>query len=444
MRTQFTQDQLADPALARSEQILRKCVHCGFCNATCPTYMLLGDELDSPRGRIYQIRDMLEQGGAPDPDTVTHIDRCLSCLGCMTTCPSGVDYMHLVDHARSHIAAHHKRPWRIKGTRKLLRLLTDKEPLFRLTVGLGRLVRPLAPMLPPPLQRMLRVAGKGAIVSPAPPRGCFRAEGETRLRVVLLSGCVQPALAPDINAATIRILNRFGVDVIIPEAAGCCGALSHHLGEVEAGKAQAAANIAAWRAAATQYGPIDHIVTNISGCGSHIGDYGDLFANDPNCARDATETAASSIDIADLLARLPLEQRTATLPALNVAYHAPCSLQHGQQRKGAAETLLQEMGFSVLLPRESHVCCGAAGSYTLLQPELSDRLRARKQEHLRALTPDVIATGNVGCQTHLADGLHLPVLHIVQLLDWASGGPRPPELARPPANQPMHEKGPQA
>lgn len=429
MRTQFTPTQLTDPALARSEKILRKCVHCGFCNATCPTYMLLGDELDSPRGRIYQIRDMLEQGGVPDPDTVTHIDRCLSCLGCMTTCPSGVDYMHLVDHARSHIATHHKRPLQTRGLRRMLRLLTGSERLFRRMVGFGRLARPFAPVLPAPLRRMLRVAGDGPARPPAPPRGCFRAEGNTRLRVVLLAGCVQPALAPEINAATIRILNRFGVEVIVPEAAGCCGALSHHLGEVAAGKAQAAANITAWRTATTQYGQIDHIVTNISGCGSHISDYADLFSGDRELAREASDIATSSIDIADLLAGLPLERGAAAPPNLRVAYHAPCSLQHGQQRKGAAQTLLRDMGFTVLLPRESHVCCGAAGSYTLLQPELSDRLRARKQEHLRALTPDVIATGNVGCQTHLADGFNLPSLHSVQLLDWASGGPRPPELA---------------
>ncbi len=429
MRTQFTQDQLADPALARSEKILRNCVHCGFCNATCPTYMLLGDELDSPRGRIYQIRDMLEQGGSPDPDTVTHIDRCLSCLGCMTTCPSGVDYMHLVDHARSHIASHHTRPKHIRALRKALRLLTDSEPLFRRAVGLGRLARPFAPILPAPLQRMLRVAGEGGIWPPAPPRGRFRADGQTRMRVILLSGCVQPALAPEINAATIRILNRFGVEVIVPESAGCCGALGHHLGEEEAGKSQAATNIAAWTASAVRHGPIDHIVTNISGCGSHIGDYGHLFSDDPAYADQASEIAARSIDIADLLASLPLRRGAAVQTSLRVAYHAPCSLQHGQRRKGVAESLLQEMGFTVLLPRESHVCCGAAGSYTLLQPELSDRLRTRKQDHLRALTPDLVATGNVGCQTHLADGLAVPGLHIVQLLDWASGGPRPPELA---------------
>ena len=425
MRTSFTAEQLADPEIAEANKILRTCVHCGFCTATCPTYQVLGDELDSPRGRIYLIKDMLEAGRPADEKTVKHIDRCLSCLACVTTCPSGVDYMHLVDHARAHIERTYRRPWPERLTREMLARVLPYPARFRAMLALARLGRPFAGLLPARLRAMLDLAP-----AHAPPRGddgaqVFPATGARRMRVALLTGCAQRVLDPGINAATIRLLTRHGAEVVIAEGMGCCGALTHHMGREEEARGSARANIAAWTREIAG-GGLDAIVVNTSGCGTVVKDYGHLFAGRPEEA-EAWAVAALAKDLTEVMTTLGL--RPAAAPSgLRVAYHAACSLQHGQRIKDAPKALLRAAGFEVVEPRDSHLCCGSAGTYNLTQPEISGELRARKVATLTELAPAVIAAGNIGCLTQIAAGTAIPVAHTAELLDWATGGPRPRAL----------------
>ena len=426
MRTNFTPEQLADPEIARSNAILRSCVHCGFCTATCPTYQLLGDELDSPRGRIYLIKDMLESGRAADAQTVKHIDRCLSCLSCMTTCPSGVHYMHLVDHARAHIERTYRRPAPERALRWLLATVLPHPGRFRLALVAAAVGRPLAPLLPRQLRAMLALAPRRpAGPSPHDDPQVFPAEGTRRKRVALLTGCAQKVLNPDINAATIRLLTRHGCEVVVAEGMGCCGALTHHMGKVADSHASAAANIRAWAREARGEG-LDAIVVNTSGCGTTIKDYGTMFAGDPLEA-DARLVAGLARDVSELMVELGLGPVHAS--GMRLAYHAACSLQHGQRVTTAPKTLLRAAGFEVVEPRDSHLCCGSAGTYNLLQPELSGQLRARKVAALEEKAPEVIAAGNIGCMTQIGAGTRTPVVHTVELLDWATGGPKPAALA---------------
>lgn len=426
MQTKFTPEQLADPAIAEADGILRTCVHCGFCTATCPTYTLLGDERDSPRGRIYMIKDMLENDRPAGPDIVRHIDRCLSCLGCMTTCPSGVDYRHLVDQARERIEATYKRPWPDRALRALLAHVLPRPGLFRWSLRGAALARPLASLLPGRLKGMVAMAPRRL---PAADRhsqpGTFPAEGETVARVALLPGCAQQVLAPEINAATIRLLNRMGVEVVIAPGTGCCGALAHHMGRVDEGRRQAAADIDAWWREAEGRG-LDAVVSNTSGCVNVIKDYGHMFARTPHADR-AGRIAALAVDVSEFLAARDLPPVTHQ-PGLAVAYHAACTLQHGQQIKEPPKDLLRAAGFSVREPAEAHMCCGSAGTYSMLQPDLAGRLGDRKADNLGATGATVVATGNIGCQTHLAERVGMPVVHTVELLDWATGGPRPPAI----------------
>ncbi|MFQ8429920.1 glycolate oxidase subunit GlcF [Amaricoccus sp. W119] len=424
MRTSFTEEQLADPEIAESNKILRTCVHCGFCTATCPTYQVLGDELDSPRGRIYLIKDMLEAGRPADEKTVKHIDRCLSCLSCMTTCPSGVDYMHLVDHARIHIERTYKRPFAERAVREMLARVLPYPERFRGMLMLARLGRPFKGVMPERLRAMLDLAP-----ARVPPKGddgpqVFPAEGERRMRVALLTGCAQRVLDPGINAATIRLLTRHGAEVVIAEGMGCCGALTHHMGREEAARGSARANVAAWTREIRGAG-LDAIVINTSGCGTVIKDYGHLFAREPEAA-EAREVAARAKDLSEVMAELGLREPKGT--GLRVAYHAACSLQHGQRVRDAPKTLLRQAGFEVVEPRDSHLCCGSAGTYNLTQPEISGKLRDRKVETLRELAPQVIAAGNIGCLTQIGAGIDVPVAHTAELLDWATGGPKPRTL----------------
>ncbi len=421
MRTAFNPAQLRDPDMAQSEKILRACVHCGFCNATCPTYLQTGDENDGPRGRIYLMREMLQSASAPDARTVAHIDSCLSCLGCATTCPSGVDYMRLVDHARTHIETHYRRPVFDRALRALLGFVLPHPARFAFVLRLGRLAAPFAPLLPGRLARMAAMAKQlpAAAQPPANPHSqsppSARTGATKKLRVIMLNGCVQPVLAPQINSATIRLLTRLGVEVIVPEKAGCCGALSHHLGQSETGKQFARVNINAWMAYANT-GGLDAIVMTASGCGTQVKEYGHLLRDDAQYADHAAHISAITKDISEFLFDLDLPEPAHKQP-LRVAYHAACSLQHGQKISGKAESLLRRAGFDVLIPRDAHLCCGAAGSYTLLQPEMSARLAASKAENLLALQPEIIATGNIGCQIQIAGLTQTPVLHWLQLLD---------------------------
>ena len=431
MQTRFTPDQLADPEVAAAEAILRSCVHCGFCTATCPTYVLLGDELDSPRGRIYLIKEMLERGKAATATVATHIDRCLSCLACMTTCPSSVDYMHLVDHARAHIEATFRRPTAERALRALLARVLPAPNLFRLALLGARLARPLAPWLPRRLGALLALAPARIAAPPArPPSSTYRPRGTPALRVALLRGCVQDVLDPDINAATIRLLTRLGCEVVVAPGSGCCGALTHHLGKDRPARASVRANIAAWTRE-IEGGGLDAIVVNASGCGTMVKDYGYLLRNDAEWAARAAAVSARTRDIAELLADLDVagaRRLDASPAAIKVAYHAACSLQHGQGVTDQPRALLKRAGFEVVEIGEGHLCCGSAGSYNLLQPELAQRLRERKAAHIAASGGGVVAAGNIGCIAQLADATAVPVLHHVQLLDWATGGPRPTAL----------------
>jgi glycolate oxidase iron-sulfur subunit len=421
MRAAFTAEQLADPEFAASRDTIRKCVHCGFCTATCPTYVLLADERDSPRGRIELIREMLQSPGPPSKTAVTHIDRCLSCLACKTTCPSGVDYAQLIDHARAHIETHYRRPLAERWFRGLLAAVLTHPARLRAALALGRVARPFAPLLDilrlRPLAALLRlVPERGEMASGA---GVYPAKGERRGRVALLQGCVEPAMAPQIRAAAIRLLNRAGYEVVLAAGEGCCGALSEHLGRADEARDLAAANVAAWAGA----GELDAILTTAAGCGTTLKAYGQRLAGDPRGA----SSAAKARDILEFLGEVGLPPKVALAP-MTVAYHAPCSLQHGQGIKQGPQQLLGQAGFTVREVPEGHLCCGSAGVYNILQSEIATRLRDRKARAINGVGAHVVSAGNIGCIAQLAPGLNAPAVHPVELLDWATGGPKPAAL----------------
>ncbi|MBL4928850.1 glycolate oxidase subunit GlcF [Fuscibacter oryzae] len=429
MQTHFTPEQLTDPGLKRANEILRACVHCGFCTATCPSYQVLGDELDSPRGRIYLIKEMLETGRPADEKTVKHIDRCLSCLACMTTCPSGVHYMHLIDHARAHVEQTYRRPLTDRMLRWVLAKVLPYPGRFRLALLGAKMARPFARFLPDArLRAMVAMAPKTV---PAVSRNdnpqTFPANGERRFRVALMTGCAQKALNTDINDATIRLLRRLGCEVVIPPGMGCCGALTHHMGREDEAHEFAGANIRAFLAEKAK--GLDFIVINTSGCGTTVKDYGHMLRSTPLAAQ-AAEVAGLAKDISEVLVKIGLPPGTPK--GLRVAYHAACSLQHGQQVKTAPKDLLKRVGFEVVEPADSHLCCGSAGTYNLLQPEISAELKRRKVATLEAKAPDLIAAGNIGCMMQIGSGTGVPVVHTVELLDWATGGPRPRALSSLP------------
>ena len=427
MRTDFTDEQLTDPDTAQSEKILRNCTHCGFCTATCPTYLLLGDELDSPRGRIYLIKDMLARDAVPSADTVKHIDRCLSCLACMTTCPSGVNYMHLVDHARRWIEKKYRRPLSERMLRHLLGTVLTRPALFRLALRSAAFARPFGQFLPERLAPMMGLAPRSVPrASPTDRQRVFPAEGERRMRVALLPGCAQRVLAPQINEATIRLLTRLGCEVVVAPGSGCCGSLVHHLGQEAAALAFARANIDAWTRE-----PFDAIAINASGCGTTVKDYGFMLREDPAYAERAARISALARDVAEIVETIGLGALSRETPGrgLRIAYHSACSMQHGQRLHDGPKALLTEAGFEVLDIPEGHLCCGSAGTYNLLQPEIAEKLRERKLGNIAKVRPDMVATGNIGCITQLERGSPVPVVHTVELLDWAAGGPEPKALS---------------
>ncbi len=432
MQTSFTPAQLADPQIAASEKILRTCVHCGFCTATCPTYLLLGDELDSPRGRIYLIKDMLENGKPANAEVVKHVDRCLSCLSCMTTCPSGVHYMHLVDHARAHIEQTYTRSWHDRLMRTVLSFVLPYPGRFRLALAgafYGRLAKPLLSRLPVVGARL----GAMLTLAPAkvPPRSLakagdvFRPATARTGRVAILTGCAQPVLKPSINDATIRLLNRLGVEVVLPKGEGCCGALVHHMGREHEGHGFAKANIDAWMREIEGEG-LDAILVTASGCGTTVKDYGHMLRGDADYAARAARVSALAKDITEYLAMLDMPARASN--GLTVAYHSACSMQHGQKITDVPKKLLKAAGFTVKDVPEGHICCGSAGVYNILQPEIAGQLRDRKVKNIARTRPDLIAAGNIGCMTQIAQGIGLPIVHTVELLDWVSGGPMPEGL----------------
>ena len=431
MQTNFTLAQLADPDTREAEKILRACVHCGFCTATCPTFVLLGDELDSPRGRLYLIKDMLENDRAASPKVVKHIDRCLSCLSCMTTCPSGVHYMHLVDHGRRHIEETYRRPLPERLLRRLLAEVLPRPLVFRLALIGAGLARPFAKHMPGRLKGMLAMAPK-TLPTPSPmdrPQ-TFPAEGARRARVALMTGCAQQVLAPEINEATIRLLTRHGVEVVVAKGGGCCGALVHHMGQEAPALSAARRNVDAWIREAEGEG-LDAVIINASGCGTTVKDYGFMLREDPAYAEKASRIAGLTQDVTEFLHDLGL-RAPARATGQRLTYHSACSMQHGQQIRKQPKALLEAAGFQVAEPLEGHLCCGSAGTYNLLQPELATRLRDRKVSNLERTRPQAIASGNIGCLTQIAGATEVPVVHSAALLDWATGGPLPAALEGQP------------
>jgi len=426
VKTEFTAQQLADPATAVSAQAIRKCVHCGFCTATCPTYVLLGDERDSPRGRIYLMKEMLEKQQRPTAEVVRHIDRCLSCLACVTTCPSGVDYMHLVDHSRAYVEQHYTRPLRERLLRSVLARILPYRSRFRWTLRLGKLAVPFTALFRriefKSVVAMLELA-RAVRAEHAPARNAA-ATGERHGRVLLMQGCAESVVRPEIRAATVRLLTRVGYDVIFARNEACCGALVHHMGRDEASLQFARRNVDLWSSTIDAAGGVDAIVITTSGCGTTLKDYGFMLRDDAEYASRAQRISSLSKDISELLTTDDVRARVA-LSEPRVGYHAACSLQHGQKLVAKPKQLLEAAGFDVRVPLESHLCCGSAGTYNILQPEIAAALGQRKAQHLSALDPQWIATGNVGCAMQIGAHSNLPIVHTVELLDWATGGPKP-------------------
>ncbi|MDM0015915.1 glycolate oxidase subunit GlcF [Variovorax sp. J22P168] len=388
-----------------AEAILRKCVHCGFCTATCPTYQLLGDELDGPRGRIYLIKQVLE-GKEPTRSTQLHLDRCLTCRNCETTCPSGVQYGHLVDIGRRIVDQKVPRP-ALEGALRWTLKEALPSPLFGPAMKLGQSVRGLLP-------------AKLRAKVPAPqPAGAWPVRTHAR-KVLMLAGCVQPSMAPNINAATARVLDAAGIEPVIAAKAGCCGAVKFHLNDQDGGKQQMRANIDAWWPQ-VERGEVEAIVMNASGCGVTVREYGHILRDDPAYAQKAARISALTRDLSELLPDLvPALKHRVRAPAGVVAYHPPCTLQHGQKLRNGVEVNLRALGFDIQVARsEAHLCCGSAGTYSVLQPELAYPLRDRKLGHLGQLQPSTIASANIGCITHLQSGTETPVRHWVELLDAA-------------------------
>jgi glycolate oxidase iron-sulfur subunit len=447
MQTKFDARQLADPTTAAAAGAIRSCVHCGFCTATCPTYVLLGNELDSPRGRIYLVKEMLETSALPSAQVVKHLDRCLSCLACESNCPSGVSYRRIIDKGRAYVEAHYRRPLRDRVLRTMLASILPHRHRFRLALSLAALAQPLAgwferrPALRP-LATLLRLrhaasamrsarrrsAAQGGDAEPtqrqheAPTRPAARA-----LRVGLARGCVEPVLDPEIQEAGVRLLRRAGCDIVRAKREGCCGALSHHMGREAEALSMARANIDAWHRE-LEAGPLAAIVVTASGCGPVIRDYGHLLRDDPEYSDKAAQISGLACDLSELLDRIGLPPMISRVPPTIVGYHPACSLQHGQRVVAAPARLLTQAGFEVRVPQDAHLCCGSAGVYNILQPEIAAQLGARKAQALASLGADVIVTGNIGCMVQLGGMSSVPVVHLAQLLDWATGGPKPDRM----------------
>ncbi len=433
MQTNFTAEQLEDPRIEEIDRIVRRCVHCGLCTAVCPTYVLLGDERDSPRGRIYMMKDMFERGVPASPEVHHHVDRCLSCLSCMTTCPGGVDYMHLVDHARAHIENTGQRSLKQRLMRKLLAQLVPYPDRFRAVLRLAPLGLPLRGLM-----RRLGLKELVAMLDLAPSRslrspkysgpGTAITKAERKGRVIMLAGCAQQVLRPEINDATIRLLARRGVDVEVAPGAGCCGALVHHMGREADAVEFAKRNVDAWWKVMSR-DRIDALIINASGCGTMVKDYGHLLARVEGYAERARKIADMTRDVTEFLSEYDLGPPK-RWSSLRVAYHSACSLQHGQRVTEEPKQLLRDAGFTVVDVPEGHICCGSAGTYNVLQPDLARQLRDRKVGHIESLRPDLVAAGNIGCITQLANGMDIPIVHTIELLDWAYGGPVPRGLER--------------
>ena len=429
MQTNFTKKQLQNPEVKNTEGILRKCVHCGMCNATCPTFQVLGDELDGPRGRIYLIKDMIENNKAPTEKVVKHIDRCLSCYACMTTCPSGVNYMHIIDHGRNHIERNYKRPWFDRNLRNILSYILPRANVF-LTMGLlVKLIKPLAFLLPAKLKDMVSLMPTSFPKPQHKVKKVYSPEGKVYARVILLTGCVQKVISPQINDSTINILNRHGVEVHVAQELSCCGSLNHHLGKEKLAHKSFVQNINAWSEICSKQ-PIDAILVNTSGCGTTLKDYGFIFKDhsDKELRRKAKQISELAKDITEYLGKniklnfVPQEKK------YKIAYHSACSMQHGQKVHAQPINLLKQSGNDILEVPDGHLCCGSAGTYNLLQGTMAKELLKRKVENINKIEPDFISAGNIGCITQIATGTQTPIVHTVELLDWFTGGNKPTSI----------------
>jgi glycolate oxidase iron-sulfur subunit len=429
MRTEIAPQLLEDPDIKDVEQVLRACVHCGFCNATCPTYLLTGNELEGPRGRIYLIKSVLEGSIKPSRKTLEHIDNCLGCLSCETACPSGVDYSRLLENARPLLDKKVRRTFSDRLLRRLLILLLPYPGRLRFALKMSAVGRVFSFLMPKNMKPLLDMAPKhlprAAEVAKA---GVIAAQGDKRMRVALLTGCVQSLLGPQINDATVRLLTRLGAEVVIPKEMGCCGALTFHMGERKRSRKLMQHNIEVWHKEIESEG-LDAIVLNTSGCATVVREYDYIFRHDPQLADKAKMVVERVRDVSELVAELGLGE-IKNNSGLRVAYHDACSLQHGQQIKAAPRRLLQEAGFAVVEVPEAHICCGSAGTYNMLRPDMAKELQQRKVAHVEIVKPQVVAAGNIGCMEQIGGGTKVPVVHTVELLDWATGGPRPAKVPR--------------
>ncbi|NKB36819.1 MAG: glycolate oxidase subunit GlcF [Gammaproteobacteria bacterium] len=425
MRTEFSIEQLQNAGLAEMESILRKCVHCGFCNATCPTYRLTGDELDGPRGRIYLMKDMLEHGSKPVSEVVRHIDRCLSCLSCTSTCPSGVDYMHLVDHSRAYIEKRYTRSLFDRFYRALLANVLPSPDRFRTLIRLAKLLSWCRPLLPSTVSASIKLAVNSQISTGQAHAGSvFKTNKQKRGTVALLQGCAQQVIGKHINDATIRILNRSGFDVHILNENECCAAIEHHLGKEQRALERIKTNLKSW---ASQLPQFDALISNASGCGTMLKDYGHLLKSDPEYSSLASLVSGKTKDICEFLHEN--ESLVFSTPRNNkITYQNPCSMQHGQRLSKQPLSLLEQAGYKIESLPDSHICCGSAGTYNILQSDLAEKLGQQKTQQLESTGADIIASGNLGCMTQLQQYSGLPLVHTIELLDWASSGPTPMAL----------------
>jgi len=428
MQTSFTEDQLKDKENKSSESIIRKCVHCGMCNATCPTYGILGDELDGPRGRIYLIKDMLENKKPATKKITKHIDRCLSCYACMTTCPSGVNYMHLIDHGRNHIEATYKRPFLDRLMRNILSLTLPNPRVFKILSIFTKIINPFSFLLPSFLKNSLNLMpSKIPAKKIKTQKIYFVSERKTIARVALLTGCVQRVISPEINESTIRLLNRHGVEVVVLPKIDCCGSLNHHLGKKDLAHSSFVKNINLWHEEYLNNG-LDAIISNTSGCGTTLKDYGFIFRDNKELKKKAKKISELTKDISEYLdENLKLEFKNST-EKYKIAYHSACSMQHGQNVHSQPINLIKKTGNEVLNIPEGHICCGSAGTYNILQQKIAKTLLMNKVKNIEKILPDFISTGNIGCMTQIASGTKIPIVHTVEVIDWLTGGPKPYKL----------------
>ena len=433
METHFSKEQLKDKDNKSSEKILRKCVHCGFCNATCPTYQILGDELDGPRGRIYLIKDMLENKKPANEKIVKHIDRCLSCYSCMTTCPSGVNYMHLIDHGRQHIEKTYKRPLNERIIRGFLSIILPNPILFRLIGKLTLIVKPLKFFFPKKIKEMIGFMPLSFPKNTIPKLHVYKPKKKKSVaRVALLTGCVQRVISPQINEATIRLLNRHGIEVVVSKGINCCGSLNHHLGKSDLAYNNFKKNIKIWYDEYLNNG-LDAIISNTSGCGTTLKDYGFILRADEEYKKKAKKISELTKDITEYLdenVKLNFIDRNLNEKKYKIAYHSPCSMQHGQKVHKEPINLIKKTGNEVYEISDGHICCGSAGTYNLLQTDIAKKLLQDKINNIEKIKPQFISTGNIGCITQIANGTKIPILHTVEIIDWFTGGPKPDVLGK--------------